>query len=130
MSRDTLTVGEGRRIVGEILTGLGTEQPKTIDTEQPGDSDPLTIQGFRETMRGGLRSMFEAISQAGSGKGGHDMTRALLPGDALRHELKTSLYHLDLAVLSSGGEVLEHRICELRGECVFILQELGVDSRP
>lgn len=58
------------------------------------------------------------------------MTRALLPEEALRHELTTALYHLDLAVLVSAGEVLEARICDLRGECVFILQELGVDSRP
>lgn len=62
---DTLTVGEGRRIVGELLTGLGIEQPKTIDTEQPGDGDPLTVEAFRKTMRGGLRSMFAAVSEGG-----------------------------------------------------------------
>ena len=67
MSRDTLTVGEGRRIVGELLTGLGVEQAKTIDTEQPGDGEPLTVQTFRETMRGSLRSVFVAVSKEGPG---------------------------------------------------------------
>ena len=56
--------------------------------------------------------------------------RALSPGDVLRQELKAALYSLDLAVLFSAGEGLETRISDLRGECVFILQELGVDSRP
>lgn len=58
MSSDTLTVGQSRRIVQEILSNLGPERLQVIDRDLPGDEEPITIESFRRVMREGLEGLF------------------------------------------------------------------------
>ena len=61
MAGDTLTVGESRMLVEEVLTSLGVQRSGAVVETLPGDDNPITIESFRKVMREGLGKVFASV---------------------------------------------------------------------